>query len=230
MMTKSAACTPVRCASILLVLLLLLSAVPFRALASETSDNNIATYILTGEFEGQFDLSSEKYTLFHLEDLIPGDYYTGSIEIKNKAAGDMAVSLLTITSDISDMVLFDALDLEISHDGYTIYSGSYNTDLDPITEHFRVSKGKTLVFDYKVGLPLKATNEVQGRIMDSTWTFEALYAEEPQTGHDLTTENTLNLYVLWIILFALLAAAIVALRIRFVMKAQKEEPKEVNKK
>lgn len=203
---------------------------PFRALASETSDNNIATYTLTGEFEGQFDLSSEKYTLFHLEDLIPGDYYTGKIQIKNKAAGDMAVSLLTITSDISDMVLFNALDLEISYDGYTIYSGSYNTGLDPITESFKLSKGETLVFDYKVGLPVETTNEVQKRIMDSTWTFEALYTEEPQTGHDLTTENTMNLYILWIIFFALLAAAIVALRIRSVMKAQKEEPKEVTKK
>lgn len=232
-MTRSDTFTPVRCVSILLALLLLLSVIPFRASATGLDDSHIAEYTLTGSFDGNFKLSSQDGSLFDLHDIIPGDKWVGKIHIKNKSAGQIAVSLKTITSDIKDQALFDALALNISYQGKSIYSGSYNTGLTEITKAYVIDPNKTLTLDVEVSLPVGAGNEVQGRIMDSTWTFEGTYTDKPQTGANLFTENTLNLYVLWVLLFAAAAAAIVILRIRAVKKMRKaensaEQSKEVN--
>lgn len=231
-MTKSAKRTIVRCVSILLVLLMLLSLIPFSSFAAElgTEDSNVVEHILTGEFEGQFELSSEDSVLFHLEDILPGDSWTGQIHIINKAPGEMAVNLRSITSDIEDMTLFSELYLNISSEGEELYSGSYNTGLTQITPSFKLDSKETLVLDVEVRLPHTAGNYVQGGKMDSTWTFEAVYTERPQTGDNLVTENTLNGLIIWIILLSLLAAIVVTFRIRAVVKAQKKDSKEGTKK
>ena len=231
-MTKSAKCTVVRCVSVLLVLLMLLSIIPFTSFAAEKEkdESNIVKHVLTGEFEGQFDLSSEDSVLFHLKDILPGDSWTGQIHIINKAPGEMAVSLRSITSDITDLALFSELYLNISSEGEEIYSGSYNTGLSQISPSFKLDSKETLVLDVEVRLPHTAGNYVQGREMDSTWTFEAVYTQRPQTGDNLATENTLNGYFMWIVLLSLLAAMIVALRISAVVKAQKKDLKEGTKK
>lgn len=227
-MTKRDTLTPVRCVTILLALLLLLSVIPFQAFAAD--DSHVAEYTLTGTYDSSFKLSSKDKTLFDLHDIIPGDKWVGQIHINNKTPGQMAVSLKTITSDIKDHVLFDALALNISYQGKSIYSGSYNTGMTEITKAYVIDPNKTLTLDVEVSLPLGAGNEVQGRIMDSTWTFEATYTEKPKTGANLFTENTLNLYVLWILLFAAAATGIVALRIRAVRKAQKAQEKSTQTK
>lgn len=233
-MTKSDTCTHVRLFSILLALLLLLAALPFPALAKDVDNSHVAEYTITGKFENEkFSLSSKNGTLFHLEDIVPGDKWTGKIKITNSAPGQMAVALKTITSDIRDLDLFSALNLNISYQGNSIYSGSYNTGMTEITKEYVLDPKETLTLDVVVTLPLDAGNEVSGEYMDSTWTFEAKYTEKPKTGGNLATENTTNLYMLWILFFAVLATAIVALRIRSAMKLQKtqlqEEPKEDNK-
>lgn len=233
-MTKSDTCTHVRFVSILLVLLMLLAVLPFQASATKAKDSHVAEYTITGTFENEkFDLSSKDGTLFHLEDIVPGDEWDGKIIITNKAPGQMAVSLKTITSDIYDQDLFNALHLDISYKGKSIYSGSYNTGMTAITDEYVLDPKETLTLDVVVTLPVGAGNEVSGEHMESTWTFEANYTEKPKTGDNLATENTTNLYILWILFFAVLATAIVALRIRSTMKVQKaqiqEQPKEVNK-
>ena len=229
-MTKSDASTHVRCASILLVLLLLLSVVPIQAFASQTPEVNVVHYTLTGSFEGKFELSSNKYKLFHLEDIVPGDEWKGQIHIKNDADGKMTISLLSITSNIKNQVLFDALDLEISYKGNPLYSGKYNTGLTRITDEYVIDPDETLVLDVVVSLPVSAGNEVQDKYMDSTWTFEATYNEKPKTGGNLATENTLGLYILWTMIFALIGAAVISLRIRAIKKVRNAQMKEVNTK
>lgn len=233
-MTKSAKRTVVRCVSILLVLLMLLSLIPFSSFAAEveTKESNIVQHVLTGEFEGQFDLSSEDSVLFHLEDILPGDSWTGQIRITNKASGEMAVSLRSITSDIKDLTLFSELYLNITSEGEEIYSGSYNTGLSQISPSYKLDPKETLVLDVEVRLPHTAGNYVQAKEMDSTWTFDAVYTQNqrPQTGDNLATENTLNGYMIWIVILALFAAMIVALRIRAILKAQKKDSKEGTKK
>ena len=222
-MTKSTGSLIVRCASVLLVLLLLMSVVPFPSLAAENKDDNTAEYVITGKFaENKFDLSGEIHKLFHLENIAPGDKWTGTIRIKNEAPGQMGVKLLSINSNLKDTTLFDALDLKISHEGKVIYSGSYDTNKSPITQAYNLKSGKYLVLDVEVTLPLKTGNEVQNKEMDSTWTFEAYYSDSPKTGWDLPSENTANLTIVWVMLFALLGAAIITVRIRAAMKAQRE--------
>lgn len=230
-MTRSDAGTHVRCASILLVLLLLLSVVPIQAFASQTPESNIVHYTLTSTFEGgKFELSGNKNKLFHLEDMLPGDQWKGQIHIRNNADGRMTICLVSITSNLRDQVLFNALDLEISYKGNAIYTGKYNTGLTTITDEYVLDSKETLVLDVIVTLPLSAGNEVQEKFMDSTWTFEATFKDKPQTGDNLATENTLGLYVLWTMIFALIGAAVISLRIRSIQKARKAQMKEVNKK
>ena len=233
-MAKSDTCTRVRFVSILLVLLMLMAFLPFQASATKAEDSHVAEYNITGTFENEkFDLSSKDGTLFRLEDIVPGDQWEGKIKITNNAPGQMAVSLKTITSDIANKRLFNALDLNISIKGKSIYSGSYNTGMTAITDEYVLNPKETLTLDVVVTLPLDSGNEVSGEHMDSTWTFEAKYTEKPKTGDNLATQNTTNLYILWILFFAIPAAAIVALRIGHAKKVQAqmdEQPKEVNKK
>ena len=208
-----------RHASLLLVLLLLLSTLPVVVYAS--NDFGRERYVLTGSFEGQFELSSKRSQLFHLEDIIPGDQWAGQIEIKNDAPGEMAICLRSITSDIEDTLLFDTLELEISNDGEPVYAGRYRTERIPITGYYEIESGDSLILDVTVSLPYSAGNEIQNREMDSTWTFEAYYVDitsKPQTGDNLVTENSADIWILFILIITLLAVAIVVLRIRALRK------------
>ena len=164
-----------RHASILLVLLLLLSSLPLSAFSAEPEESNKTHFTITGSYEQKFELSSKDSKLFHLGGILPGDSWTGQIHIKNKAPDKMAVSLLSIVSNLEDMVLFNAMVLDISIDGETVYSGSYNPGKTPVLAPRYVLPNKTLVLDITVSLPLSVGNIVMNKEMDATWTFEATY-------------------------------------------------------
>lgn len=230
-MTVRAPLTPARCVSILLVLLLLMSVLPLQASAAS---NNEEHFTLTGEFEGQFKLSSKESELFHLENIVPGDSWIGEIHIKNEAPKPMGVCLKSITSDIMDTVLFDALELQIYCNNKPLYTGRYDTGNGQATNFYELKTNETMILDVVVTLPLSAGNEVSDREMDSTWTFEAYYTGEgdaqkkpdnskPQTGDNLASENSANIFMLWVILFSVIAVGMVAARIHSVKKQEVRE-------
>lgn len=206
-----------RCIVILLVLFLLLSVFPVFAFATNTENSFEEELVLTGSFEGTFDLSRSKSKLFHLENMVPGDSWTGEIVIKNKAPEAMTVRLLSIVSNLEDMALFNALDLKILEGDEVIYSGGYNTGISPITKTYELDSRESITLTVTVSLPASAGNEIMDKEMDSTWTFEAFYtlgSDKPHTGIDLITSNTAGLFVLWIVLIAGIAVTYTVLRIR----------------
>lgn len=174
-MMKRASHTYVRCASILLVLVLLMSGIPLSASAAEVPDSGEPDFVITGMYDGQFKLAGDKSKLFHLDEILPGDTWTGKIRIKNEAPSKMTISLLSIVSNLEDTTLFEALTLDISVNGKSVYSGSYSTDQEPIMSVRDVAPGKTLTLDVTVTLPRTTGNAVMEKEMDADWIFEATY-------------------------------------------------------
>lgn len=138
---------------------------------------------LDGTFTGRFDLSSNKSELFNLKEIVPGDKWSGKILVKNSGEENMEFSLLSIVSNLEDTSLFDALTLTITSGESLLYSGKYGgstafveNDLSSqITGYYVVMPGQTFVLDVTVNLPETIGNEVMGKEMHSTWTFEARY-------------------------------------------------------
>ena len=168
-----------RLVSVLLVVLLLLGAMPFMASAAETTNNE---YIeLDGSFTGKFDLSSNTTKLFHLENISPGDQWSGTLHVKNSCKAAMDFAFVSVTNDLEDTVLFDALVTEVSHNGQTIYDGAYGfySADQYMSKFYSLAPGETLAFDIVVTLPADVGNLVMNKSMLSTWTFEARYYEAP---------------------------------------------------
>ena len=130
---------------------------------------------LTGEFSGIFTLDSNTNEIFRVDNAAPGDSWSGEITIRNKAGRAMDVSLLTIVSELEDTALFNALTLDIQVNDRTVYSGSYGETPAQITPFYTISAGSSLVMYVTVAFPSHHGNELMGKEMDSTWTFEARY-------------------------------------------------------
>lgn len=179
----------------------------FTALLPQTAwaDHEVRedTIELTGRFSGQFELTSSDVSIFALENMVPGDSWEGRLKVVNKTGGEMHMSLISITSNLEDNVLYDALDLKILLDGGLLYNGPYSGTRTPMVEWLEVPANQDVVFEIFVSLPTTADNEVQGRKMDSTWLFEAYFekGDNVQTGVDLTVGNSGN--ATWLIISGL---------------------------
>ena len=140
------------------------------------------TIELTGrEVEEQYELSSKNLYLFSLEGAAPGDEWYGSVKVENRTETDMAICVQSIESTLEqDTVLFDLLDLRISVAGKSASRGKYGEGGKPVTDYYLLSPGEVMYFDIKVSLSDTVGNEVQGRQMDSTWTFKAVFFEPEQ--------------------------------------------------
>lgn len=140
------------------------------------------TIELTGrEVEEQYELSSKDLYLFSLEGAAPGDTWYGAVKVENRTETDMAICVQSIESTLEqDTVLFDLLDLRISVAGKSAYRGKYGEGGRPVTDYYLLSPGEVMYFDIKVSLSETVGNEVQGRQMDSTWTFKAVFFEPQQ--------------------------------------------------
>lgn len=227
-MIKSTANLHKRCASLLAALLIFVSVFAFPVCANATARANEEHVILQGKFEGKFELTGNKSKLFHLENVGPGDVWSGKIYIKNSTGRDMDISLLSIASNIEDMLLFDALTLDISCNGEVLYSGSYHTGLNPVLPKRILAPKTDMVLNIQVTVPITAGNELLSKEMDSTWTFEANMTppeNKPQTGVNLLTENTLVITVVLVLLLALFAAYMTYKRIRSVKKDMTDRTK-----
>lgn len=171
---------------------------------------------LTGEFDGKFSLNCSTAQLFHEENAYPGESWSGQINIVNKAKDTMEVSLLTITSNLEDTALFDALALTIQANGDAVYVGSYATDDEQITPYYSIKSGETLTLNATISFPTHCGNEMIGKEMDSTWTFEAHYPKPDgvQTGHNLIGGNTTSAVYALMAVLCIAAILIVVVRVR----------------
>lgn len=172
----------IRSATAFLVLLVIfLALLPANARATEYVSED--TIELTGTSTGRFELNTSNSTLFDLKNMVPGDTWYGRLHVVNDTNNKMELSIISITSNLEDELLFDLLDLQIAVDGEVVYDGSYGATPDPITDWMSVSRKEPMVIDLTVTLPSKVGNEAQAKKMDSTWVFEARYEGKTSTDH-----------------------------------------------
>ena len=168
----------------LMAVLLIASVFAPTANAADLDHRNYRKYKttirLTGrEAEGHYELNTKDLYLFSLEGAAPGDTWYGSVKVENTTDTIMAVSVHSIESTLKqDTALFEALDLRISVAGETAYRGTYAADSGPVTEAFLLEPDRVMFFDIKVSFPTDADNSLQGRQMDSTWTFKAVFLDQ----------------------------------------------------
>lgn len=159
---------------LLLAVLLLFGLSPLAQTARADTGNGWEENIeLTGEFSGTFTFTSNTSQIFRVDNAAPGDSWDGQITIRNSAGDYMEVALLTIVSELEDLELYNALTLDIQVSGETVYSGGYGDTPSQITPYYVVPAGSSLVMDVSVGFPSRYGNEMMGKEMNSTWTFEA---------------------------------------------------------
>ena len=122
-----------------------------------------------------------------MEGTAPGDSWYGAVRVTNETEADMAVSVKSITSNLKqDTLLFDMLDLRITVAGKTAYRGAYAAEGASVTDYYLLAPGDVMFFDIRVTLPDTAGNVYQGRQMDSTWTFDAVFIEPDAALLDYT--------------------------------------------
>lgn len=193
--------------------------------------------MLTGrDADGKYELHPNDLRLLRIKDAAPGDTFYGSVQVENETDAEMAVSVHSITNNlVHDTALFDVLDLSISVAGESAYSGSYAAKHTPVTDYYSIRPGETLVFDIQVLFPDFANNDYQGKQMDSTWTFDAVFhkpgdsspnMKDPfdeiiQTGRNYTDSNTTLLTALFLFIFSGTALFLTFVRYRAAKRTQR---------
>lgn len=170
-----------RIINILIAFLLFLALVPtsHAVEANATSQGWKENITLTAKDIGTFTLDSNTTQMLFVEDAVPGDVWTGEITLKNQAGGPVKVSLLSITNKLPDHSLYNILDLDIWIGAKTVYSGKYCDTPQNVTDFYVIPAGSSMEMTVRVSFPPEADNQMQGKTMDSTWTFEAQYAGRP---------------------------------------------------
>lgn len=178
--------------AMLMAVFLVASAISPSVIAADTEYRNYRKYKTTirlsaREEDSQYELSTKDLYLFSLENTAPGDTWYGAVKVENDTETDMAISVQSITSNLEyDTLLFDTLDLRINVAGKSVYRGPYAAGAGPVTDYYVICPGDVLFFDIKVSIPETADNSCQGRQMDSTWTFKAVFFEPEATILDYT--------------------------------------------
>lgn len=126
---------------------------------------------LIGTFSDKFELTSQGDNLFDIPIMNPGDVWENDLEIKNNTGEKMEVQLFGVVNDIVDTMLFDILDVIIEFNGEIYYEGKYNNI--PQSEWITLENGEELIVSVRLEFPGSCGNEYQGKLLDSTWRFEA---------------------------------------------------------
>jgi len=166
--------TFLRTLSVLFIALLIITMLPVSAFAAETNEEYIE---LDGSFTGRFELNSNTTKLFHLEDIAPGDQWSGTIHVKNTCPAAMEFAIVSVISKLEDTVLFDALVSHITVDGEVVYDDTYgfSSSEEYMTKFYVVEPDQTIDIGIVVTLPADVGNSVMNKSMDSKWIFEARY-------------------------------------------------------
>lgn len=126
---------------------------------------------MIGTYSDKFELTSYGDNLFDIPIMNPGDVWENDLEIKNNTGEKMEVQLSEVVNDIEDDMLFDILQVTIKINGKDFYKGSYNKI--PKSEWIAVENGEKLIVSVVLEFPGECGNEYQGKVLDSTWKFEA---------------------------------------------------------
>lgn len=180
-------------ASLLAIIMVVLSFQmhPVRAYA-DTGDDG---FIVTGSYDGNFDLSVNNRELFAKDDALPGDTWEAKIHVQNKGYKPMNFRVYEIINDLpNDPRLFHFLDLKLSdHKGNILYQGSYGGTEVPVMDFIEIAPKKAITLKAVVAFPRTADNSFMNAQMDSTWVFEANYPESNK--HDEKLMNYTVYYV-----------------------------------
>lgn len=193
-------------AGILAVFLLISLFAPAAFADSISSDVEVR-----GDTDGGFEFSSDNFDLFHLNSMAPGDIQTGTITLTNTSNNAVYVGLESITSQLADNTLYDALDLKIFHGNDVLYEGSYGKTPNPVTDQLRVPAGESIFLYVEVSLNPLTANSLQGKEMDSIWVFSAFANPTIATGNNILSGNTAPAMLL--LLAAASCACIISVKI-----------------
>lgn len=170
---------PVRVCAVFLILIFVIGFGFVQTVhAADTEDGWRQNIELTGNFVGTFTLDSNTAQILQVNNAAPGDVWGGEIAIRNSANGPMEVSLLKLVSTLEDNDLFNTLELEIKVGDDLVYAGSYGATPQPVTPFYVIPADQTMIMDVSVSFPPEAGNDLQGKEMDSIWTFEARYLSD----------------------------------------------------
>lgn len=170
---------PVRACALFLILVFVISLAFVQTVhAADTEDGWRQNIELTGNFVGTFTLDSNTTNILQVNNAAPGDVWDGEIVIRNSANGPMEVSLLNLVSTLDDNDLFNTLELEIKVGDDIVYDGSYGATPQPVTPFYVIPSDQSMVMHVSVRFPPEAGNDLQGKEMDSIWTFEARYLSD----------------------------------------------------
>lgn len=159
---------------VLLIGIMLLGMMPITSFAADYDGPHIE---LDGSYNGKFELNSNTDLLFDVKDITPGDFWTRTVHVTNKAPASMEFGIISVTSNLTDTLLFDELVSEIYINGDKVYDGPYGfvAHDEAMTSFYEIESGDTMEIKIKVTFPKDAGNAFMGKKMDSTWTFEARY-------------------------------------------------------
>jgi len=193
---------------------------PMASYAAETEP-----FVITGEYNGNFSLSTTEESLFNISNAAPGNVYKGVITVKNNGPDKMDVAIVDIASNIADESLYNNLELKISKDGVMLYSGVYGNTPDPVTSYFVIKPRSSIDFDIEVSFPKYSDNAFQGKELDSIWTFEGLYhnKERIQTGHELISSNPMDSALPAIVIGAVTLIILSSILIIYFRKKEKND-------
>lgn len=193
---------------------------PLKSYAADTDP-----FIITGEYDGNYSLTTDEESLFRISEAAPGNFYRGKITVKNTGPDKMDIAIVDIASNISDQSLYEKLELTISRSGIVLYSGSYGNTPDPVTNFITVAPWDSTYFDIEVHFPEYSNNDFQGKVLDSTWTFEGQYhnKERIQTGHELDSTNPMDSLFPMIVIGAAVVISISVILIIYLKKKENRE-------
>lgn len=193
---------------------------PLTSYAAETGP-----FLVTGEYNGNFSLSTTEESLFNISNAAPGNVYKGVITVKNNGPDKMDIAIIDIASNIEDESLYDNLVLKISKDGVVLYSGIYGNTPDPVTSYFAINPRSSIDFVIEVSFPEHSDNAFQAKKLSTIWTFEGMYhnKERVQTGHELTSSNPMDTVLPVIIVGAVISIILSAGLIMYFRKKEKNE-------
>lgn len=126
---------------------------------------------MIGTYSDKFELTVHGDDLFDIPIMNPGDVWNSDLEIKNHTGEKMEVKLSEVVNDIQDAMMFDVLEVTILLNGEEFYKGPYNEV--PMSQWISVENGEKVVVSVTLKFPGECGNEYQGKILDSTWKFEA---------------------------------------------------------
>lgn len=142
-----------------------------------------ADAVITGEIKDDLTLEIDNEKFSEVEILNPGDTWENKITIKNNSDLDYDVSLVEITNNIEDPILYNNVECDVVVNNESVHNGKLS---DTVEENWIAVKANSTV-DYIVKFLAPGPdmdNSMQGRPLSVKFTFEARIEEIPVDESD----------------------------------------------